>query len=71
MGSVRILHHILTTLTELWDFSKSSALYLSVPMELSLHLSFYLQRSLERYTVGTIAGFPVEIVEALAPQSHH
>jgi hypothetical protein len=40
-------------------------------MELSLHLSFYLRRSFRGYTVGTTAGFPVEIVEALAPQSHY
>jgi hypothetical protein len=39
-------------------------------MELSLRLSFYLRRSLGGYTVGTTAGFPVEIVEALAPQPH-
>jgi hypothetical protein len=38
-------------------------------MELSLRLSFYLRHSLGGYTVGTIVGFPVEIVEALAPQS--
>jgi hypothetical protein len=56
---------------ELWGFIKSSALYLSVNMELSLRLHFYLRRSLRGYTVGTTAGFPVEIVEALAPQSHH
>jgi hypothetical protein len=36
-------------------------------MELSLHLSFYLRHNLEGYTVGTTAGFPIEIVEALAP----
>jgi hypothetical protein len=36
-------------------------------MELRLRLSFYLRRSLEDYTVGTTAGFPVETVEALAP----
>jgi hypothetical protein len=39
-------------------------------MKLSLCLSFYLRRSLGGYTVGTTAGFPVKIVEALAPQSH-
>jgi hypothetical protein len=39
-------------------------------MELSLHLNFYLRRSLRGYTVGTTTGFPVEIVEALASQSH-
>jgi hypothetical protein len=42
-----------------------------VHMELSLNLSFYLKRNLEGYMVGTTVGFPVEIVEALAPQPHH
>jgi hypothetical protein len=70
-GSVRILHDILKTRMEPWDFIKSSALYLSVHMELSLCLSFYLRRSLEGYMVGTTAGFPVKIMEALASQSHH
>jgi hypothetical protein len=32
MGSVQILHHILTTQMESWDFIKSLALYLSVHM---------------------------------------
>jgi hypothetical protein len=67
---VRILHHILTTWMEPLDFIKSSALYLLVHMDLSLLLSFYLRCSLEGYTVGTITGFPVKIMEALAPQSH-
>jgi hypothetical protein len=58
-GSVRIPHHILTTWTEPWDFIKSSALYLSVHMEPQV------------YMVGTSMGFPVEIVEGLAPQFHH
>jgi hypothetical protein len=62
-------HHILTTQAEPWDFIKSSAFYLSVHMELSLHLSFYHRCSLGGYTVGTTVGFPVKIVEALAPQS--
>jgi hypothetical protein len=39
-------------------------------MELNLRPSFYLRRSLEGYTVDTTVGFPVKIVEALAPQSH-
>jgi hypothetical protein len=69
-GSVRILHHILTTQMKPWDFIKSSVLYLSVHMKLSLHLTFYLRRGLWSYMVDTTAGFPVEIVEALAPQSH-
>jgi hypothetical protein len=54
---VQNLHHILTTRTEQWDFIKSSALYLSVQMELSLRLSFYLRRSLGGYTVGRTVGF--------------
>jgi hypothetical protein len=40
-------------------------------MELSLWLSFYVRRNLGAYTVGTIVGFPTEIVEALAPSSHY
>jgi hypothetical protein len=55
---------------ESWDFIKSSVLYLSVHMELSLCLRFYLRRSLRSYMVGTTVGFPVKIMEALAPQSH-
>jgi hypothetical protein len=55
---------------ESWDFIKSSALYLLVHMELSIHLSFYLRHNLGGYTEGTTVGFPVEIVEVLAPQSH-
>jgi hypothetical protein len=69
-GSVQIPHHILTTQMELWDFIKSSTLYLSVHMELSLCLSFYLRCNLGGYMVGTNARFPLEIVVALAPQSH-
>jgi hypothetical protein len=64
---VQIQHHILITQMELWDFIKLSVLYLLVHMELSFRLSFYLRRSLGGYTVGTTTGFPVEIVEALAP----
>ncbi len=56
---------------KLWGFIKLFVLYLSVHMELSLHLSFYLRRILGGYTVGTITGSPIKIVEALAPQSHH
>jgi hypothetical protein len=66
---VQILHHILTTQMELWDFIKSSTLYLLVHMELSLRQSFYLRCSLRGYTVGTTTVFLVEIVEALALQS--
>jgi hypothetical protein len=68
-GSVWNLHHILTTWTEPWDFVKSSALYISVHMELSICLSFYLRCSLRGYTVGTTVEFLLKIVEALAPQS--
>jgi hypothetical protein len=68
---VQISHHILTTQMELWDLIKSSVLYLLVHMELSLRLSFYLRCSLGGYTVGTTMGFPVKIMEALAPQSCH
>jgi hypothetical protein len=71
MGSVQIPQHILTTRMELWGFIKSSMLYQSVHKELSLHLSFYLRRSLGGYTVGTTAGFLVKIVEAFAPSSRH
>jgi hypothetical protein len=63
--------HILTTRMEPRNFSKSLAQNNAVHMELSLHLSFYLRHSLGGYTVGTITGFPVKIVEALAPQPHH
>jgi hypothetical protein len=38
---------------EPWGFFKLSALYLSVHIELSLRLSFYLRHSLEGYTVDT------------------
>jgi hypothetical protein len=68
---VQISHHIQTTRMELWDFIKSSALYLLVHMELGLCQSFYLSRSLGAYTVGSTKGFAVEIMEALALQSHH
>jgi hypothetical protein len=69
-GPVRNPHHILTTQMEGWDFIKSSALYLSVQMQHSLCLSFYLRCGLRGYTVGTTTRFSVKIVEALAPQSH-
>jgi hypothetical protein len=61
------LHHVIATQTEPWGFIKSSALYLLVHMKLSLRLSFYLRRSLRGSTVGTSMGFPVKVVEALAP----
>jgi hypothetical protein len=63
---VRILHHILTTRMEPWDFIKSSVLYLLVDIDLSLCLSFYLRCNLRGYTVGSTARFLVKIVEALA-----
>jgi hypothetical protein len=62
-------HHILTTKMEPWSFIMSLVLYLSVHMELSLRLSFYLIRSLEGYMLGTTAGFSIKIVEDLATQS--
>jgi hypothetical protein len=36
-------------------------------MELSFRLSFYLRYNLGGYTVGTNVGFPVKIMEVLAP----
>jgi hypothetical protein len=39
-------------------------------MKHSLCLSFYLRRSLGGYMVGITVGFPIEIVEDLAPQPH-
>jgi hypothetical protein len=56
----------MTTWMEPWGFIKSLALYLSVHMELSLRLSFYLKRRLGGYMVRS----PSSIMEALAPQSH-
>jgi hypothetical protein len=70
MGSVGIPHYILTTRTEPWGFIKLIALYLSVLMQLCLCLSFYLRRSHVGYIVGTTKGFPIEIMDALAPESH-
>jgi hypothetical protein len=67
-GSVRMPHHILMTQIEPWGCIKSSAQNKTVHIELSLRLSFYLKRNLGSYTVGTTAGFPVKIMEALAPQ---
>jgi hypothetical protein len=58
---------ILTTRTELWGFFKSSSLYLSVHMELSLRVNFYRRHNLGGYTVDTTAGLSIKIVEALAP----
>jgi hypothetical protein len=49
---------------EPWDFINSSALYLSIHMELSLHLSFYLRCILGGYMVNPTTGIPIEIVEA-------
>jgi hypothetical protein len=64
-------HHILTTRTEPWGFTKSSALNQEVCVQLSLRLSFYFRHSLGGYMVGITAGFQVEIMEALPLQSHH
>jgi hypothetical protein len=64
---VQIPHHILTARMEPWGFFKSSTLYLSIHMKLSLRLSFYLKRSLGGYTVHMTVRFQVELVEALAP----
>jgi hypothetical protein len=66
-GSVQIPRHILTIRMKLWGFFKSSASYLSVHIELSICLRFYLRCSLGGYTVGTNMEFPVEVKEALAP----
>jgi hypothetical protein len=51
---------------EQWGLFKSSVLYLSVHMEHSLRLSFYLRHSLGGYTVDTTVGFNIKIMEALA-----
>jgi hypothetical protein len=64
---VHTLHHILTTQTEPRGFIKPSLYNQAVYMELSLRMSFYLRCSLGSYTVSINAGFPVKIVEALAP----
>jgi hypothetical protein len=55
-GSVQIPYQIMITRTEPWDFIKSSVIYLSVHMELSLRLSFYPRRSCGGYIVGTVPG---------------
>jgi hypothetical protein len=68
---MRTPQQILTTWMEPWGFIKLSAQNQAIHMKLSLHLSFYLGHSLRGYTVGTTAGFPVKIVEALTPRSHH
>jgi hypothetical protein len=64
-------NHILTTRMEPWDFVKLLVLCQSVYMRLTLRLSFFLKNSLRGYKVGTTAGFPIKIMEALAPQSRH
>jgi hypothetical protein len=64
---MRMTHHILTTWMEAWGFIKPSVQNQAIHMDLSLRLSFYLRRGLGGYTMGTTAGFPVEIVEALGP----
>jgi hypothetical protein len=40
-------------------------------MELSLHLSFHLNRNLEGYTMGTTTGFCITTKEDLAPWPYH
>jgi hypothetical protein len=60
-------HHILTTRVEPRGFIKSSVQNKEVHIELSLHLNFHLRRSLGGYMVGTIMGFPVQTLKALAP----
>jgi hypothetical protein len=64
---VRMPHHTLTIQTQPWGFIKFSVQNKVVHMKLSLRLSFYHRHSLRGYTVGTTMGFPIEIVEALAP----
>jgi hypothetical protein len=59
-------HHILTTRIEPWGFIKSSAKNKAIHMELSLCLSFYLRHILGGYMMGTIAGFSIKTMEALA-----
>jgi hypothetical protein len=66
-GSVSMPHHILTTRVEPRGFIKSSVQNKEVHIELSLHLNFHLRRSLGGYMVGTIMGFPVQTLKALAP----
>jgi hypothetical protein len=67
---VHMVYHILTIRTKPWGFIKSSVQNKVVHMQLSLLLSFYMKRRLGSYMVSTTTGFPVEIVEALAPQPH-
>jgi hypothetical protein len=71
MGSVQMVGHTLTTWMESWGFIKPLVQNKAVHMKLSLCLCFYLRHSHGGYMVGTAVGFPVEIVEALGPQSHH
>jgi hypothetical protein len=69
--SVRMSHNLLRIQMEPWNFIMPSVQNNVVHMELSLHLSFQLSRSLGGYTVGTTEGFWVMTIEALAPWSHH
>jgi hypothetical protein len=55
---------------EPWGFIKSSVQNNAVHMKLSLCLSFYLKRGYGGYTMGTTVGFPIKIMETLAPQHH-
>jgi hypothetical protein len=66
-GSVHTPHYILTNWMEPWAFIKPSAHNQALHMELSLRSSFYLRCNLEGYTVSTTVGFPIKIIEALAP----
>jgi hypothetical protein len=69
--SVQMSCHTLTIRMKSWGFIKPLAQNKAVHIKLSLCLSLYLKHSLGGNTVGTTMGFPIEIVEALAPQSHH
>jgi hypothetical protein len=60
-------HHILTTWMKPWGFIELLAQNKAVHMQLSLHLSFQLRQSPRGYTVGTIVGFYVAVMEALVP----
>jgi hypothetical protein len=71
MGWVRTLDHLLTTQTEPRGFIKLLVQNKVVYMELSLHLSFHLNRNLEGYTMGTTTGFCITTKEDLAPWPYH
>jgi hypothetical protein len=67
---MRMPHHTLTTRMELRSFVKPLVRNKAINIKLSLRLNFYLRCSLGGYMVGTTTGFPLEIMKALAPQSH-